>query len=72
MIKLEVLEPFTLSRFNELKNIMRKSIDTGEQLNTGDTFECEKDLADYLLGKNDYNKAFVKIIEVMPKKKSKR
>ena len=66
MVKLEVIEAFTLGRFGELKNIVRKGIDTPGQLNPGDVFECEKDLADYLLGANAHSKAFVKIIEVIP------
>jgi len=68
MIKLEVLqnESFTLGRFNEIKNLQRKKQDVEGKLNAGDVFECEKDLADYLLGDNKYKKAFVKIIEVIP------
>lgn len=66
MIKVEAIEPFTLGRFKELKNLTRKSVDTGEQLNIGDTFECEKELADYLLGKNAHGRAFVKVLEVIP------
>ena len=70
MIKCEVLETFTLGRFNEVKNIVRKRIDTDGQLNEGDIFECSKDLADYLLGGNRFNKAFIKVIEVIPEKQS--
>ena len=66
MIKLEVIEGFTLGRFNELKNVQRKGADTKDLLNPGDTFECEKELADYLLGNNRYQKPYVKIIEVIP------
>ena len=66
MIKCEALESFTLGRFNEVKNIVRKGIDTPGQLNEGDVFECPKDLADYLLGGNRFNKAFVRVIEVIP------
>ena len=69
MIKCEVIEPFTLERFNELTNIVRANIDTPGQLNVGDTFNCKKDMADYLLGGNRNNIPYVKIIEVIPDKK---
>lgn len=66
MIKLEVIEPFSLSRFGEIKNLVRKKQDVDGKLNKEDVFECEKDLADYLLGENAYKKPFVRIIEVIP------
>ena len=68
MIKCETIEPFKLERFNELTNIVRKGVDTPGQLNVGDVFECEKDLADYLLGDNAVGKTVVKVIEVIPAK----
>lgn len=66
MIKCEVIERFTLGRYDELKNIKRKGVDTKGMLYVGDTFECEKELADYLMGNNDKNKVVVKVIEVIP------
>lgn len=66
MIKLEAIESFTLSRYNEIKNMQRKSIDTEGRLYEGDIFECEKELADYLLGNNAIHRAVVKVIEVEP------
>lgn len=66
MIKCEVIERFTLGRFNELKNIKRKSVDTNGELYVGDVFECEKELADYLMGNNSKKKVVVKVIEVIP------
>lgn len=71
MIKLEVIEDFTLSRFDELKNLKRANLSKEGRLFKKDTFECNKELADYLLGENKLKKAFVKIIEVEPKKDSK-
>lgn len=68
MIKCEAIKEFTLGRYDELKNIQRKSIEIKGKLLIGDTFECEKDLADYLLGKNDKNMAVVKVIEIEPEK----
>lgn len=69
MIKVEVIETFNLERYNELKNIQRKGANTIGMLYVGDKFECEKELADYLLGDNPIKKAVVKVIEVIPEKK---
>ena len=69
MIKVEVInDDFTLERFNELKNIVRKSKEEKGKLFKGDTFECSEELCDYLSGNNPLNKKVVKIIEVEPKK----
>ena len=70
MIKLEALEDFTLSRFNEVKNIIRKDKDEKGKIFYEDIFVCEKDLAEYLTntGKepNPANRAVARIIEVIP------
>lgn len=66
MIKVEVIENFTLQRFDEIRNLKRHSNGSGNMLKKRDVFECEKDLADYLLGKNPLNKAVVQVIEVKP------
>lgn len=68
MIKVEVIEPFTLGRFDELENIERASVETPGKLNMGDKFECTKDIADYLLGDNPIKRPVVKVIEVIPAK----
>ena len=68
MVKVEVIQDFTLERFDELKNVERYRINEKGKLFIGDKFECEKDLADYLLGDNPIKKAVVKIIEVIPEK----
>lgn len=66
MIKCEVIKEFTLERFNELKNIQRRSFDTKGKLYVGDTFECDKEMADYLMGDNKDKQVVVKVIEVEP------
>lgn len=72
MIKLEVVKDFTLERFDELTNIKRATVKNKKgHLYTRDTFECKKDLADYLTGGNDKNVVVAKIIEVIPPKKKK-
>ena len=66
MIKCEVVEGFTLAKYDELKNVVRKGVDKKGELFVGDTFECDTEMADYLLGNNRLSKAFVKVIEVIP------
>lgn len=71
MIKVEVIEEFTLDRFDEIKDtLVRKNEERNEEkhLYVDDTFECDRDLADYLMGENRFKRAFVKIIEVAPDK----
>ena len=69
MIKCEVIKEFTLEKFDELKNIVRRSIDTYGKLYVGDVFECEQEMSDYLMGKNDKGIVVVKILEIIPEKK---
>ena len=66
MIKLETTYDFTLQRFNELKNIVRKNADKNEEghLYVGDIFECDKELALYLTGENSQKLVVAKVIEV--------
>ena len=66
MIKVEVIEEFTLKRFDELKNIQRKSIEVKGRLFVGDTFECNEGMVKYLTGNNEQGKTVVKVIEVEP------
>lgn len=66
MIKVEVIEDFTLQRYDELKNIERAMQDVKGKLFAKDRFECSKELADYLLGNNPLKKAVVKVIEIEP------
>lgn len=72
MIKCEVIKKFGFSRFNELKNIKRKSIEVKDTLLVGDTFECSKEIADYLLGDNPIKEVVVKVIEVIPEVEVKK
>lgn len=68
MIKVEVIENFTLGKFNELINIERVSRNEPGKLYKGDKFTCTKDMADYLMGGNATGRPFVKIIEIIPEK----
>lgn len=69
MIRCEVIKDFTLTKFNELKNIKRKKFDTKGKLYIGDTFECDEDMVKYLTGNNDEGEVVVKVIEVEPENK---
>lgn len=68
MVKVEVIEGFTLRDFEKLKNITRKSIEKKGELFVGDTFECDEDMCKYLTETNALKKPFVKLIEVIPTK----
>ena len=68
MIKVEVIEEFTLKDFNKLKNIERKNMKEQGRLYVGDVFECDKTMADYLLGDNPLKKPVVKVLEIEPLK----
>jgi len=72
MIKCEVIKEFTLEKFDELKNIQRKGIDTKGKLYVGDTFECSKEMANYLTGNNKNGDVVVRIIEVKPEIKEEK
>ena len=69
MIKVEVIEDFTLGKFNELKNIERANPNKNEDghLYKNDKFDCNEEMAKYLGGENGEHRAFVKIIEIIPK-----
>ena len=71
MVKLEAVEEFTLGKFKELKNLVRKdkNKDRDGFVYEGDTFECDEQMRDYLLGDNKYKRAFARVIEVIPEKK---
>lgn len=68
MVKVEVIEGFTLGDFEKLKNITRKSIEKKGELFVGDIFECDEDMYKYLTETNALKKPFVKLIEVIPAK----
>ena len=68
MIKCEVIENFTLEKFNELKNVQKVIKRKDNEFGVRDTFECKQEMADYLTGNNPLNKTVVKVIEVIPEK----
>lgn len=68
MIKVEVIENFTLEDYNKLKNVKKVISRKENEFGARDTFECDEKMADYLTGNNALNKVVVKVIEVEPKK----
>lgn len=71
MIKVEVLENFSLQAFDELKNLTRYNPTKNQKgkLYTKDTFECSEKMCEYLSGNNALNKKVVQIIEIEQPKK---
>ena len=66
MVKVKATQNFNLEEFNKLKNIQRQRKDVEGQLFTGDIFECDNKMADYLTGNNDQKITVVEILEVIP------
>lgn len=70
-IRLKAIQGFTLEEFKKLKNIKRaneRNKKTGE-IYLNDEFECDINMANYLLGKNDKHKIVVRVLEIIPAKK---
>lgn len=65
MVKCETIKEFTLTRYDELENIVRKNKEENGRLFVGDVFECSEDIADYLTGKNPIKAVVVKVLEVI-------
>ena len=66
MIKVEVIENFTLEDYSKLKNVKKATNRKENEFGARDTFECDEKMVDYLTGNNTLNKVVVKVIEVEP------
>ncbi len=68
MIKVKVIENFSLGKFNELKNIVRSNAkqDLEGRLFKNDTFECTEEMAEYLIKTNAQGRPFVELMEIIP------
>ena len=66
MIKCEVIENFTLEKYNQLKNVNKREKRKDNEFGIKDTFECSEEMVDYLTGNNVLNKTVVKVVEVEP------
>lgn len=71
MVRLKVTEDFDLGKFDELKELVRANAmnDKRGHLYINDMFLCTQEMAEYLTGKNKYNRTFAEVIEVIPDKK---
>lgn len=72
MVKVEVIEQFTLKEFKKIKDIKRAIKEHEDTKYDGklyprDTFKCDEEMAKYLTGANPLRKIVVKVIEVEPK-----
>jgi len=73
MIKVEAIREFTLNEFDELENIQRATMRKERgRIYEGDTFECSKNMADYLLGNNAKKAVVVKLLEVTPEEEPEK
>ena len=72
IIKCEVIKKFTLKDFGKLKDVKKVVNRKKDEFDIKDTFKCEKEMADYLMGENPFNEIVIKILEVEPKNKSKK
>ena len=70
-MKVKVIEEFTLKEFSKLKNIKRASHEKEGKLFKGDIFECDEEMAKYLLGDNPLGRPVVDLIEITPIIKTK-
>lgn len=70
MIKVKVIENFSLGKFKELKNIVRNNPkqDLDGRLFKGDIFECDEEMVEYLTKTNAQGKPFVEVVEIIPEK----
>lgn len=68
MVKCEAIDSFTLERFKELRNVVKKMEKPENRFDAGDIFECEDEMAKYLTGENSKNKVVARVLEVIPAK----
>jgi len=66
MIKVKAIEDFNFSKMDKIKNLKRavEYKNKSTKIYENDTFLCDKKMAKYLLGDNDYKRPFIQILEV--------
>lgn len=74
MIKVRVINKFTLKDYAKLKNVSKLVNSNPNEFNKGDTFECDEAMAKYLTGDNALNMVAVEVLEVIeePKEEPKK
>lgn len=71
MYKVVAIECFTIEKFTELKNIVRKGPDEVGKIFVGDEFECNEEMKDYLTGHNMTGKTVIRVLEEIIEEKEK-
>lgn len=69
MVKVEAIIDFLYSKFDKVKNLVRKDKEQDGKIFKGDIFEVDKKEADYLLGNNAKSLIAIKVlkeIEILP------
>lgn len=69
MIKVQATQDFSFSSMDKIKNLHRAKVDKPNFIYKNDTFECDKNMYNYLTGKNKGGFIVVKLIEYKPSKK---
>lgn len=65
MVKVEAIIDFLYSKFDKVKNLVRKDKEQDGKIFKGDIFEVDKKEADYLLGNNAKSLIAIKVLEIM-------
>lgn len=68
MIKVQAINDFNFSSMDKISNLKRAKIKKDNYIFKDDIFECDKDMFEYLSGKNEGEHVVVKLIEYIPKK----
>ena len=72
MVKVKVIKDFEYKDFGLIKDLKRNSFNNEYgKLYKEDIFECTKEIAEYLMGKNEQGVKVVRVIEVIPDRLSK-
>ena len=69
MIKVQATQDFSFSSMDKIKNLHRAKVDKPNFIYKNDIFECDKNMYNYLTGKNKGGFIVVKLIEYKPSKK---
>lgn len=65
MVKVEAIIDFLYSKFDKVKNLVRKDKEQDGKIFKGDIFEVGKKESEYLLGNNAKNLIAVKVLETI-------
>ena len=68
MIKVQAINDFNFSSMDKISNLKRAKIKKDNYIFKDDIFECDKDMFEYLSGKNEGGHVVVKLVEYIPKK----